>query len=157
MRRTALLSAALLITAACSDTPLEPTPRPELTVSEVTPASGATLTFQDCGAYCVRTEQIQTAFDVLIRGDMPEATVVVSLRQGDLACASARILTALSAGSRTPFRTSSVSMDYGEDGQLLCPTPTESTTLRFAVYFRNSPARPVVSHELPYRFTLARQ
>jgi hypothetical protein len=136
---------------------MEPTPRPELTVGQVTPASGATLTFQACGTGCLRTEQIQTTFDVLVPVGIPQATVTVSLLQGSTPCAMLFIPTTLTAVTRTPFTTSSVSVTHDEGGQLLCAMPGETTLLRFAVYFTNSPARPVVAQELPYRYTLTTQ
>lgn len=163
MRRTVLLSAALLITVSCGEAPAAPTndnpqrPGPEIVVSEITPGSGATLAFGGCGIGGLCTEQLQTTFDVLVFGDMPEAIVVVSLRQGSTPCAMAHVATALSAGARTPFKMSSVFMVHDEEGQLLCPMPADTTSLAIEVYFRYSPAHPVLSRVIPNSYRLAMQ
>ena len=167
MGRTALLSAALLIVASCGESPTRPTPvtgsadspKAEISVHGVTPGSGATLIFRDCGKsrLSLCTDQLQTTFDVLVMADIPNAAVLVSLQQGSLPCAWAYLPMALTAGNRTSISTSSLDMVYDEEGRLLCAMPTETTTLVFQVFYENSPARPVLARELLYRYTLATQ
>jgi hypothetical protein len=160
MDRTAVLTAALLIVASCGQSPTRPEqqgPASEISVGEITPGSGATLVLRECGSAGLCTDQLKTTFDVLVPADIPNAVLVVSLKQGSLPCAGAYMRTALKAGDLTSFSTSSFSMDYDEAGRLRCPTPVETTSLAFQVFFENRPASAYVARELPYRYTLATQ
>lgn len=164
--RSAFLLLPLLIITSCGDSPSRPTPTPtptpeapraEITVGQVTPSSGATLVFSPCGTARLCTDQIETAFDILVATDVPEATVIVSLYRGGLPCAAAYALTSLTGGNRASFKTASMELIYDEEGVALCPVPTETTRLTFAVFSRNVPAVPVLTHELSNRYTLATQ
>lgn len=162
--RHIILPAALLIVVSCGEPNTRPTPSPtptppasEITVSEITPASGATLLFTACGSGRVCTDQLRTTFDILVQGSVPNAIVVVSLYRVGLPCASAYIVTTLTSGNRASFSTSSMEVVHDEEGRPLCPLPAETTFVAFKVFFQNSPANAILSRELPYRYTLATQ
>lgn len=164
MGRIALLAAAVLMVASCGDLPTPPTgaaPTPQapsaaINIGDITPGSGATLVFRECGVARLCTDQIQTSFDVLVPADL-ETVVVVSLRRGSMPCAAAYLPATLTKGTLTPFKTSSLAVMYDEEGSALCPMPTESTGLTFEVYYKNAPAFPFLTREVPNRYGLATQ
>lgn len=164
MGRSACLSVALVLVASCGQSATRPTPitanpsvTSEIIVGEVTPASGGTLVLHDCGLARLCTDQLRTTFEVLVPVDIPNASVIVSLRRGAVPCAWAFISRTLSAGNRTSFTTSSMEVAYDEEGRPLCSLPTETLSLAFQVFHPNVPAQAFLTRELPYRYTLAAQ
>lgn len=160
----AFLSAALLIVGSCGEPPTRPTPvtnppppSAEISVGEITPGSGSTLVFRDCGQGDLCTDQLRTAFEVLVPVDIPNAVVIVSLRRGSTPCAWAFVARALNGGDRTSFSTSSMEVVSDEEGLPLCSLPTDTISLAFQVFHPNAPAQAFLSRELPYRYTLAAQ
>jgi hypothetical protein len=158
-----LLAAALPILVACDRSPAAPGPidgspppfRGEITISEIVPGPGATVTMRDCGRSQWCTDQFQTTFNVLMPSDVQEAWVIVSLERGSMPCAAAFFRTALTANTRASFSASSIAMQWDEGGHLLCSLPVETTRLVFSVFRDGVPASALLSQEMPYRLILS--
>src|SRR5512145_2186724 len=125
------LAAALTILGSCGCSPASPAPIPtgppppppflgEITVSEIVPGPGATLSVRDCGNSRLCTDAFHATFDVLMPNDVQDASVFVALKAGSVPCAWVAFQTALTANTRASFSVSSMRMVRDEEGQLLC-------------------------------------
>jgi hypothetical protein len=166
IRMAGALAVALTVLGSLGCSPASPAPIPggppppppflgEITVSEIVPGPGATLSVRDCGNSRLCADQFRTTFDVLMPTDVQDAWVIVTLGAGSAPCASAFIRTTLTANTRASFSVSSIAMDWDEEGHLLCSLPVETSRLSFSIYRNGAPANAVVSREMPYRLTLA--
>ena len=165
MWRVGSLTAAVMILGSCGGSPIRPSdgggpppppPFGEITLNDVTPGSGATLRMRDCGPSGLCNDQLKTTFEVLVRSDIPDAVLMVSLSQGASPCAWTWLRTTLAAGNRASLTNSSIRMVLDEEGRLLCPLPLETTRLVFEVR-GSSPTVPLLHQEFAYRYTLERE
>ena len=167
MWKVGSLTAAVMILASCGGSPIRPSdgagnppppppPLGEITVNDVTPGSGATLRMRDCGPSGLCNDQLKTTFEVLVRSDIPDALLMVSLSRGGSPCAWTWLRTTLAAGDRATFSSSSIRMVLDEEGRLLCPLPFETTRLVFEVR-GSSPIAPLLYQEAAYRYMLERE
>ena len=166
VKLTGWLAAALTMLGSGGCAPTSPGPIPggppppppflgEITVGEIVPGPGTTLSVRDCGNSVLCTDQFQTTFDVLMPSDVQDAWVIVTLEGGSLPCASAFFRTALTANTRASFSAPSIAMDRDEAGQLLCSLPVETTRVSFRVFRAGAPADALLSRQMPYRLILA--
>jgi hypothetical protein len=164
-RTAGSLAAALTILGSFGCSPAAPAPIPggpptpppfrgEITVGEIVPGPGTTLSVRDCGNSQLCTDQFQTTFDVLMPSDVQDAWVIVTLDGGSLPCAAAFFRTALTANTRASFSVSSITMDRDEEGRLLCSLPVETTRLSFSVFRAGAPANALLSRAMLYRLIL---
>lgn len=165
MWRVGSLTAAVMILGSCGGSPIRPSdgggPQPlppsfgEITLNDVTPGSGATLRMRDCGPVGLCNDQLKTTFEVLVRSDIPDAQLVVSLSQSGVPCAWRWLPTTLIPGIRASFSSSSISMVMDEEGRLFCPLPLET---RLAVEVRGSSlTAPLLRQEFAHRHRLERE
>lgn len=161
IRMAGALAAALTILGSLGCSPASPAPitgppppppfRGEITVGEIAPGPGTTVSVRDCGNSQLCTDAFHTTFDVLMPNDVQDASVIVALKTGSVPCAWVTFRTALTANTRASFSVSSIWMVRDEEGQLLCSLPVETNLLSFEVFRFGAPANALLSRGMPYR------
>jgi len=175
-RYLAIAFMALTSVTGCEDTdrPLTPTqpsppaPAPgptstingEITITSISPATGATVPVHACAPGSTRfcADQPRMTLDVVVDQDIPNAVLTVSFER----CAIARTpVTALSAGRRISMSTSV--LDLSDDGPLhdgvgaalFCAFPAVTTTMTVSLWRSGEPARALLTREFANGYTFA--